>query len=290
MKVLVLGATGYIGNGVARAFRRAGHQVYGLCRSAEKARLLARDEIHPVVGDAAKPDTWRDVASSCACIVSAVTFDEQLIKTIMASVEEIAKKRKLIFIHTSGVWALGNDDSTIKVELSSLNPPPIVAARPAIDEAILRNKHYYGIVLSPGVVYGRDGGSILGPMVFAAIKSGHVALPGSERTRWPMVHVDDLGEAYVAAAERGELIHGQSFLLVNAVTESLGDVLHSVCTAMNSNAKISFVPANNPFFDALSMTILVSSRKAETLLGWRPRQPGFADGAPIFTESWRASQ
>ena len=48
--VFVTGATGFIGNVVAKAFKRQGYTVYGLARSAEKGRALERDEIIPVIG------------------------------------------------------------------------------------------------------------------------------------------------------------------------------------------------------------------------------------------------
>jgi nucleoside-diphosphate-sugar epimerase len=40
MKISITGATGYIGFNVALAFRRPGHQVFGLTRAAEKAPRL----------------------------------------------------------------------------------------------------------------------------------------------------------------------------------------------------------------------------------------------------------
>jgi nucleoside-diphosphate-sugar epimerase len=44
MKVLVLGGTGFIGNPVAKALAREGHEVYVLTRSTEKAKELEADE------------------------------------------------------------------------------------------------------------------------------------------------------------------------------------------------------------------------------------------------------
>jgi len=51
MKVLILGASGFIGNAAALAFVRAGHIVYGQTRSSKTAQKLAADEIIPVVCD-----------------------------------------------------------------------------------------------------------------------------------------------------------------------------------------------------------------------------------------------
>jgi nucleoside-diphosphate-sugar epimerase len=58
MKVSVTGATGYIAFNVATALRRAGHEVWGLVRRNEKARVLVRHEIRPVMGTLQEPGPW----------------------------------------------------------------------------------------------------------------------------------------------------------------------------------------------------------------------------------------
>ncbi len=50
MKVFVTGATGYIGGSVSERLVASGHQVVGLVRSKEKAPLLERRGIVPVLG------------------------------------------------------------------------------------------------------------------------------------------------------------------------------------------------------------------------------------------------
>ncbi|KAJ2743517.1 hypothetical protein GGI20_003672, partial [Coemansia sp. BCRC 34301] len=54
--VLVIGASGYTGKEVSRAFSRAGFRVYGLVRSEENVRTLAQDEVHAIVGDIKRPE------------------------------------------------------------------------------------------------------------------------------------------------------------------------------------------------------------------------------------------
>ena len=51
MKILILGASGFIGKPAAVAFVRVGHIVYGQTRSLDTAKHLAAQEIVPVVCD-----------------------------------------------------------------------------------------------------------------------------------------------------------------------------------------------------------------------------------------------
>jgi uncharacterized protein YbjT (DUF2867 family) len=50
MKVFVTGASGYIGGSVAEKLRETWHQVLGLVRSEENARLLKERRIEPIIG------------------------------------------------------------------------------------------------------------------------------------------------------------------------------------------------------------------------------------------------
>ncbi len=61
MRVLVTGATGYVGQHVAKALRRSGHAVFGLTRdpTTPAAVRLTSAEIFPVRGDLREPHTYR---------------------------------------------------------------------------------------------------------------------------------------------------------------------------------------------------------------------------------------
>src|ERR1700686_5077546 len=55
MKILVTGATGYLGAVAADALATRGHQVLGLARSERSANTLRERGIEPVVGDFGDP-------------------------------------------------------------------------------------------------------------------------------------------------------------------------------------------------------------------------------------------
>jgi nucleoside-diphosphate-sugar epimerase len=104
MKVFVTGATGTIGFAVSTAFRRAGHQVWGLARSAEKAAVLARAEIHPVVGEIGSPETFAAAAESCSVLVHAAAqygpgafaFERSAVHALLAAARRRGPQPKVL--------------------------------------------------------------------------------------------------------------------------------------------------------------------------------------------------
>ena len=60
MKVLVTGATGYLGAVAAEALATRGHQVLGLARSERSANALRERGFEPVMGDFGDPVSLAD--------------------------------------------------------------------------------------------------------------------------------------------------------------------------------------------------------------------------------------
>src|SRR5207248_1132065 len=128
MRVLVTGATGYIGFAVAAALRRAGHRVLGLARSEAKARRLTQHEIEPVIGDLADPNTYLEVASHCALLVhtafdyaaGGVAKDKSAIDTLLEAGRRGAKPKTFVF--TSGACVYGDTGDRMVDETTPPNP------------------------------------------------------------------------------------------------------------------------------------------------------------------------
>ncbi|OZJ03073.1 hypothetical protein BZG36_04605 [Bifiguratus adelaidae] len=97
MRVLVLGATGFIDNNVAQAFARNGHHVSGVMRSQNSVAALVAKEIFPVVGVPPHSNTWihllqEDVDMVINCAVDMADL-KQFSVTIISAVKEAAQKR-----------------------------------------------------------------------------------------------------------------------------------------------------------------------------------------------------
>jgi len=111
--VFVVGAGGYIGLGVALAFRRAGYRVYGLIRNEKYVNILIQNEIEPIVAptfDDVKP--FADLLASSSIIIDAVGYTPKLSQSLLKAAVQVGKTRtqdgKLphyapLYIFTSGI-------------------------------------------------------------------------------------------------------------------------------------------------------------------------------------------
>lgn len=280
MKVLVLGATGYIGSVVTEHLARGGHDVVALLRGEPPIST----SIHDVrVGDLADPST----------LVAAVTDDVDAVLHLAAptgdAAVDLAATDALLralsdsgraFVYTSGVWVLGATHSTIADEDSPTRPIDLVRHRPEVEQRVLEaaNQGVRSVVVRPGVVHGRGGG-IPALLVELARERGTGVHVGAATVRWPMVHVDDLAELFVAALERA-----RAGTLVHAVGEEAVSVVELATAAARAAgaqpAAVSWpVPEAAPhlgqaFAEALALDQACSGARARSELGWSPNRSG----------------
>lgn len=286
MKVLLTGATGYIGSAVAEALRRAGHEVAGLARSDEAMNRLQTRNIRALRGDLKDAEVLSAAARETDAVVhtalphtpDAPDIDRKAIEAILNAIEGTNKP----FIYTSGIWVYGSTGDTVATEETPLNPTPLVAWRPR-DERIALEASSGGvraIVIRPGIVYGHGGG-IIGGMVREAREKGTVRFVGTGDNRWPQVHVDDLANLYTLALERapaGTILNGTSRESVR-----VRDVAEGASRAGGAMGRVEAWPLEEArsslgfYADALALDQQVSGKKAEKLLGWRPQSPSLLE-------------
>jgi nucleoside-diphosphate-sugar epimerase len=279
----VTGAGGYIGRPVALALRRAGYRVLGLVRDAAKAGGLAADEIVPVVGTLQDADGWRAAAAAADVLVhAAIDYRGDTMALDRATVERlvaIAGPRRAALVYTSGAWVHGDTGGGVADESWPLAPIAVVAERPATERLVLGAPGARGIVIRPGIVYGRRGG------LTAALFDAQPVV-GDGRNRWPMVHVDDLADAYVLAAERGRA--GSAYIAVDRSRRTVAELAAAARAAAGLHGEPRWQPLAEArdtlgaFADALALDQQLSAARAQRELGWRPRHPEFVADAAVY--------
>jgi nucleoside-diphosphate-sugar epimerase len=297
MRVFVTGATGTIGLAVSTAFRRAGHQVWGLARRAEKASALARAEIHPVLGDLGSPESFAAVAESCSVLVHAAAeygsgafaFERSAVHALLAAARKRGPQPKTL-IYTSGTWVYGNTGDRLVDETAPVAPAPHVSERPAVERLVLEAEGVRAVVLRPGCVYGHQG-SLTAMWFEAARGGGTLEVIGDGSARWALVHLDDLGRAYVRAAESG--LSGV-FNVTDRSRSSVREMAIAVARVTGHAGGIRTTPVADAarsmgtLAECLALDQNVDSRKAVRLLGWQPGHGGFVDEVDECFEAWKA--
>jgi nucleoside-diphosphate-sugar epimerase len=247
VRVLVTGATGYIGSAVATALLVRDHRVLGLARSKRSAAALRDRGIEPAMGDFSDPATLGAVvaASEVDVVVSAAsvgasagdnatTFarDRDAVRAIQAVLR--GPEQALVFTSGSAVFGVFNggedtnvvydEDSRVPLPASVFAPASVgvhsllvagfgdsMAARVETEQEVLSHPNTRGIVIRPGLVYGHGGSYDVPALISRARERGRAAHLGSGGTTQSYVHIDDLAELYCRAVEsapQGATLHG----------------------------------------------------------------------------------
>ncbi|KAJ7234507.1 hypothetical protein B0H12DRAFT_157043 [Mycena haematopus] len=293
MKVLVLGATGFIGLPAASALVRAGHTVYGLVRSEAKATILAAEEIIPIRGDT-DSDAWLPLIATLDVIIEAVTASPDGARSILERTIKAAEALRppgaplLSYIYTSGTWVQGDSRTeTVNDTTPIARPIELVAWRPAVEQLVVRSTAVNGIVVRPALLYGRSA-SLLG-LLFKTAAEGKVVCPGTPGGRFALIHADDLADLYVRVAEKASLLGGKILDAANSQTESVDDLLQKLVEVSGAKAPYEYRAPVNKFEEAMQATTLVRPYLANALLGWSPKKPGLVEGIDIYYAAWLAS-
>ncbi|KAI9770327.1 MAG: hypothetical protein M1840_003486 [Geoglossum simile] len=319
VKVLVLGATGYVGFPLCQSLLRANHKVYGLARTQEKAIQLARAEIIPVLGSLEDSGAYLGLVRDerIDVVVDSMSGSSNTARVveglIALSKERIEAGRasgwastKLGYIYVSGMWVHGSstyqvdDFSPVGCAHARASPPGVVEWRPAVERVVLASRDVLDVmVVRPAVIYGRGNPLwtfLFQPLLTAAVGKGTeaVSVQVDPEAMIPLVHIDDTVSGLQQAIERLPLISGAGIWPVfDLMTsrESLRVVVQAAAWALGFHGKVECAGVGD---DALAMAMSCSawgdSSRARDLLGWQPKIPGMVDGIEKYVLSFRVGR
>jgi nucleoside-diphosphate-sugar epimerase len=279
MQVFVTGATGYIGTAVSDRLRAAGHNLTGLARSDAATERLRAAGIRPVRGDFSDPESLGAAAGVADGVISlATTYDPAVDGPAIDAILEALTGSDKPFVYTSGIWSHGDTGDTVVDETTPAKPAALVAWRQAVEDRVLKGakRGIRTVVIRPAIVYGRAGGIPAG-FVDSARKEGSARYVGTGQNRWPFVHVDDLADLYLLALEQAPA--GSLLLGVSGPSHPVRDVAAAASRGAGAGGRTTAWPLEEarkklgPYADALVLDQQASGRRAQEMLGWKPRRP-----------------
>ncbi|OAL19107.1 hypothetical protein AYO22_10055 [Fonsecaea multimorphosa] len=270
-RVLVFGATGYLGQAVTQAMVRSGlHTVYGLCRSAHKAQALAACEVTPVVCEdpANTPGPYLDairqfrinvVVDCTAAYGDSARFLADVKAVGQEQLDAFSAKEggggggvgpppRMGFVYISGAWVHGESDGAVSdldpvgTASGPTQPLALVAWRPELERQVMAARDVLDVMIfRPAQMHGRasSGWSALWGPIARAVADGksHVQIPVAPTSQSPVIHVDDVASAVCLGVGKISLLGGGPsvypvFDLVST-TENIRDILAAFARAVS---------------------------------------------------------
>lgn len=285
-RIFITSATGYIGEAVAKALKKRGHQVTALVRSDKSEAKAKQHGCETVRGDIKDPKTYASKLKEFDGVIhTAADYGPEFAKSESETVEMVGKELEntnKVFIYTSGIWVLGNTGDTPANESAPANSIDLVKWRVGVENNVLAQsrKGVRSMVLRPGIVYG-NGGGIFAMLIDTAKKASTAMYIGTPDSRWSLVHVDDLGELYALAFEKGKagsLYHGVESQPVKASEYS--KLVAEIAGVPGKTKALSVEEAKphfGPWSEGLGLDQHVTAPKTNTELGWTPKPRKLAD-------------
>jgi dihydroflavonol-4-reductase len=253
MKVLVTGATGFVGNHLVRTLAAAGHSVRALVRPSNRTSNLADAGIEIVEGQLTSAADVERAAAGCARIFhvaaafrSVAHTDEHYWRVnVGGTLNVLAAARahgceRVVHCSTGGVHGhieCPPADETYRFKPGDIYQRTKLEAELAVAAAAREGLPV--VIVRPGAIYGE--GDLRFLRLFQAIQRNRFAMVGSGNTRLHMVYVEDLVHGLMLAASHPDA-RGETFMIAGAEAPTLNEIVAAVADAMGARRPWVHVP------------------------------------------------
>jgi nucleoside-diphosphate-sugar epimerase len=299
MRVFITGVSGYAGYYAALRLAAAGHQVTGLARHPEQPRLniLRIQEVRLVTGDVGEVASYRGELEHSDVVIHTMLDKrkpQETDRALFAALKDLpARKLPRRFIYTTGCSIFGKLPIPVMDETVEPNPEHPLSFRRTMEKEALAIPNVSTVVLRPGFMFGNDGYNSVSADWFAMAQSGDVVFRGDRERGWSWIHIADLAEAYLLAAEAPDRsVAGEVFHLADDLLPKSLDVMRACVAAAGYKGEIRFEGPNkgDNISTWFNQNEFITSKKANERLGWKPRRAGVIESAPQIFASWQAAQ
>lgn len=234
MTIFITGATGYIGNKLAKRLADEGHTIHALCRSKEKASLLDHENIKTFEGDIINKTSIIEAMRNCQQVYHLAAYARVWAKDPLTfyrlnvegteNVLDAARElgiNNIVVTSTAGVLGpskdrpVKEDDERIGNTLNEYEETKTQA------EVICReycNKYSMRVVIvNPPRVYGpgvESESNAVTRLIKLYVRGKWRILPGDGKRTGSYVHVDDVVNGHILAMQKGR--SGERYILSGA--------------------------------------------------------------------------
>ena len=208
MDVFVIGATGFVGGGVAAHLSAAGHRVRGLARTPAGADQLRIRGVTPVAGDLGeRRKEVLTAASTADAVVYAAQVDPSAELAVVESLLDAATGA-FVFVSGTGVFLQrtgGAWSPDCVAEDDSFAVEPLAAARFATEQATraAAGRGLRAMVLRPGLVWGPGDHGHVSQVYRSVAATGAACFVGQGLNSYTHVHLGDIARLAASVLETG---------------------------------------------------------------------------------------
>ena len=308
MRIFLAGATGVVGTALVPVLLRAGHDVSGTTRRAQKADALAASGATPVVLDPLDRDAVVDAVTSAKpeVVVHQLTaltgmgdvrhFDRDFAMTNRLRTEGLdhllaaaraAHARRFVAQSFTG-WPNERTGGPVKTEDDPLDPNPVAASRETLEairflESTVSGAaaDLEGVVLRYGGFYGPGTSISNGGEFVEMVRRRRFPIVGGGTGVWSFIHIDDVAAATLAAIEGGP---PGVYNIVDDEPAPVSEWLPYLADAIGAKPPIR-LPAwlARPMLGEFGISMMISVRgssneKAKREFDWRPTYASWREG------------
>jgi nucleoside-diphosphate-sugar epimerase len=296
MKILVTGATGFIGRHLAERLCAEGHEVRGLVRDPSKASAIRRWGVEVVCGDVTDSTSVRKAMQDVEVVfhlASRVTdwgswseFESATVQGTenVLSAAADAGVRRFVHMSTVGVY---DDQCTRKCRIVPETTPQgsqgdrtlgfYARAKVLAEAAVWRYSHERGlavVVLRPALVYGPQDETTM-PRLIDYLSGAGAMWVGRRNSTVDPIYVSDVVGCAVAAA-RSDAAVGQAYNVAPSEQWGVRDFWRLLCRELGLREPKWTIPAS------LVMVAAVICEKVARLFGRRQPPTLTRAGVALF--------
>ncbi len=297
MRVFITGASGLLGRSTIRQLCSRGHDVLGLVRDQDKARVVQELGAAPVIADIYDREAMRRAMDGCDVVLHLATAipkkarpsrsdwlaNDRLRREGTKNLIEASRGYKLrAFIQQSIAFVYGDRRGEWITEDET--PRPDGSTRSAIDAEKMVLAAYDefglpGIILRGATFYSAEAWHTRN--LVTAVKRRMAPIIGNGEQYWHYIYLPDMAGACVRAAENPA--PGEIFFVADAWPCHAQDLLNFLAAQLRAEAPFHMSVAMAKLLGGSTAGIMSRSARYRTdkikrMLGWTPRYPTYREG------------